>query len=343
MITKRYALLALLTSFCALNIYSSPFSYNPQIVYHKNYDISFFGLEKILHYFDTHKYSKTFNYLTKNNLISKSAIHTPTIITDEQLLAVHKSPYLESLKNSHVIAQVAGVPLFRIMPNFLLRKKILEPMKYATAGTILAAELAMQHGLAFNLSGGYHHAKANQGEGFCFFADIPLAINKLWKNHPELKIVIIDLDAHQGNGNSTILRNDPRVTLIDAYGKYNYPTFHDYLTQFDVQYRIPLEWRTEDAEYLEKVKTAVDQAIVNHKPQLIIYNAGTDILIGDPLGGMSITAQGVIMRDQLVIESAIKNNIPIVMTLSGGYTKQSAEVISKSLENIIKNVCPKLD
>lgn len=343
MISKKYSLLALLTGLWVINSYPSQLSYNPQIVYHKNYDISFFGLEKILHYFDTHKYSKVFNYLVKNNIISKNAIHTPTIIDDEQLLTIHTQKYLQSLENSQTIAQVTGVPLLRIIPNFLLRKKILEPMKYATAGTVLAAQLAMKHGLAINLSGGYHHAKANCGEGFCFFADIPLAIHKLWKDQPELKVLIIDLDAHQGNGNSTILRKDPRVAFVDAYGKYNYPTFHDYLTQFDVQYRIPLEWKTEDAEYLEKVKIAIDQAIADHKPQLIMYNAGTDILIGDPLGGMSITAQGIIVRDQLVIESAVKNNIPVVMTLSGGYTKQSADVISKSLENVIKNICQKLD
>ncbi len=314
----------------------SPDFKQTHIVYSDKYDISFFGIEKYLHHFDSHKYSKVFNHLKNKALLQDSTCHEAKPATDQDLLCIHTQDYLNSLKNSKVIAHTVGVPLLAYMPNFLLQTKLLKPMRHATGGTILAAKLAMKHGVAINLSGGYHHAKANISEGFCFFADIPLAVNKLWQENPDLKVLIVDLDAHQGNGVSTIFGDDKRICIVDAFGKYNYPRVHDGAATQHVQYPIELEWYTDDTQYLELIKQPLKAAIETHKPDLIIYNAGTDILEGDQLGCMSVTKAGVIQRDEMVIKSAIDNKIPVMMVLSGGYTQQSADVIACSVENIMK-------
>ena len=110
------------------------------------------------------------------------------------------------------IALIAEVMMAALLPNGILQKHLLEPIRYATGGTILGCGLAIERGWAINLSGGYHHAKADSGGGFCFFADVPIAVRKMWDDHPDRKVLIVDLDAHQGNGNASIFRDEPRVT-----------------------------------------------------------------------------------------------------------------------------------
>src|SRR3989338_4264328 len=168
------------------------------IVYSKHYDISLFGLEKF-HPFDTQKYGKVYRYLVNKVGINKNRFYTPEIVSEEDLLSVHTPEYLYSLKESKNVARIAELGILAKIPNIILQHKLLKPMRYATGGTILGCDLALEHGWAINLSGGYHHAKADSGGGFCFFADVPIAVYKLLKNNPNLSIMIIDLDAHQGN------------------------------------------------------------------------------------------------------------------------------------------------
>ena len=309
------------------------------IVYNKNYDVGFWGLEK-WHPFDGAKYSKVYAYL--QSLVfgkfgmprGRVTFHTPEKVTDQQLRLVHTQEYLKSLKSSAVVARITEVLPLRWLPNFLVQWKVLDPMRYATGGTILGAQLALENGLAINLSGGYHHAKANSGEGFCVFADISIAMATLWQKNPTLKIMIIDLDAHQGNGHESIAKNDPRVTIFDIYNKDVYP--NDKAAQKYITFNYPVRSHINDAEYLELLHDELPKALKAAKPDLIIYNAGTDIYEDDPLGRMGVTAQGIIERDSYVITHARACGIPTLMVLSGGYTKKSADIIGKSIENIIK-------
>ncbi len=305
----------------------------PVLVYHTNYDISFLGLEKV-HPFDTHKYSKVYDYLNKKNILKKVEVLEPKPVSNQDLLKVHTHDYLNSLGSSKVVAHISGVELLSWLPNFVLQRGLLQPMKYATGGTILAAEQALEHGLAINLSGGYHHAKRTNGEGFCYFADIPLAVYNLWEKKPDLNIMIIDLDAHQGNGVSTVFNKDPRVTIVDGFNKDTYPA-HDWQARALVDYPIPFKPYTADKEYLGNIKITIMNALGTKKPDLIIYNAGTDIFEEDPLGHLSVSAAGIIERDRFVFSTAHDNNIPLAMVLSGGYSPKSAEIIGKSLENIL--------
>ena len=308
------------------------------IIFHEKYDISFLGIENF-HPFDSKKYGKVFKNLQKRLNLKKEQFYKPNELDPKDLELVHSKEYLKSLNYSKTIAQVAEVHPLKFLPNFILQRFVLTPMKYATSGTVLGASLALQYGWAINLSGGYHHAKSNSGEGFCFLADIPLAVYKLHEKNPILKVMVLDLDAHQGNGYESIFKDDKRIATFDVYNGEIYP--HDVYAKQFIKYDYPVKSFIKDEEYLRLLKTELPKAINEFKPNLIIYNAGTDIFEKDPLGRMSVSSNGIIERDSFVFNIALKSQIPILMVLSGGYSKQSADIISDSIEKIVKDIANK--
>lgn len=305
------------------------------IIYSDKYNIRFFGLEK-RHPFDAAKYGKVYRYLTEELSIDEERFYRPLPVTQKELLSVHTLEYLQSLKSARAIAQIAELPALAVLPGWLLRQVILKPMQYATGGTLLAVELAFEYGWSINLAGGYHHAKGSSGAGFCFYADIPIAVCAALKKNPDLSVLVVDLDVHQGNGCAHLFKHDPQVRIFDVYNYDIYPW--DKRAQQYVDFKYPIASATSETAYLTLIEEALSQALQCCSPELLIYNAGTDILIGDPLGGMGISEQGIIHRDALVFHQARANNIPIVMVLSGGYTKQSASVIAHSIEYLLKTV-----
>ncbi|XP_025932354.1 histone deacetylase 11 isoform X5 [Apteryx rowi] len=146
------------------------------------------------------------------------------------------------------------------------------------------------------------------------------------------KATIIDLDAHQGNGHERDFMDDSRVYIMDAYNRYIYPG--DGFAKRAIKRKVELEWGTEDTEYLQKVQTHVEGALNELKPDIIVYNAGTDILDGDPLGGLAISPQGIVKRDEVVFKAARSRRIPILMVTSGGYQKRTARIIADSILNL---------
>jgi histone deacetylase 11 len=147
------------------------------IVYDNSYNIKCFGLEK-LHPFDTTRPGKIFKELFAQRLLTHHNYFVPGEISEDDLKKVHTAEYIAALHNSSEIAEIAEFPLLAAVPNAWLQKWLLKPMRYATAGTVLAAQLALKYGWSINLSGGYHHAKDDGGEGFCVYADIPLFMRK---------------------------------------------------------------------------------------------------------------------------------------------------------------------
>lgn len=303
------------------------------IIYDDSYNIRFFGIQK-LHPFDSCKYAKVFDHL-KNMGFRAHQFYTPEEVTQEQLLKVHSKDYLDSLSNSYNIAHIVEIPV-GWFPNSLLQWKLLGPMRKATGGTLLGVDLAVQHGWAINLSGGYHHAKAHKGGGFCVYADIPLAAQKYLERNPLNKVLIIDLDAHQGNGHESACKNNKQIAIFDVYNADIYP--RDCGVKENITFDHPIKSGMGDEKYLELLEKELPKAIEKTKPDFIIYNAGTDILEGDPLGELNISAEGIKKRDAFVFEEAKKCEIPILMVLSGGYTRESAPAISASIENIIINI-----
>lgn len=305
------------------------------IVFHPRYDIGLFGLEK-LHPFDSKKYGKVFKLLRAAGILANANWHAPKEkASDELLLKVHTSKYLESLNQSKVIAGIAEMSFLKAFPVFLLRQSLLNPMKYATAGTVLAAELAMEFGWAINLSGGYHHAKSDGASGFCFFADINLAAKRFFEMKPEAKkLMVLDLDAHQGNGFEDIFGNDPKVDIYDLYNGAIYPN-DSYAAQF-IRYKHAVKNHTSESTYMEILKTTLFKAIDESQPEFLIYNAGSDIYSKDALGGFQVSYEGIVARDEMVFQICRTAKIPIVMVLSGGYHPDSSKIIGSSIENLWK-------
>ncbi|CAL4175835.1 unnamed protein product [Meganyctiphanes norvegica] len=191
----------------------------------------------------------------------------------------------------------------------------------------------MEHGWAINIGGGFHHCCSEEGGGFCAYADITLAIYLVLLNYQNVqRVMIIDLDAHQGNGHERDFIGRRDVYILDVYNKDIYPG--DELAKQAISRRVELFSFTEDEEYLHKVNTHVEGALNEFHPQFVVYNAGTDIMIGDSLGLLSISKKGIIERDEIVWSKVRQRGIPIMMVTSGGYQRSTAAVIADSIINL---------
>ena len=311
----------------------------PKIVYSPDYNIRFLGLEK-LHPFDSCKYGNAWSKLLSlfGNQLETFHITPEKPVSFEELLTVHTPDYLEKLTKSSYLAKALELPELAIFPYFLIHKHILKGMLLATKGTILAAQWALNHSMAVNLSGGYHHASPDKGEGFCVYCDIGVAINVLRKSQllqPEDSVIIIDLDAHQGNGVERTFYEDKYVHILDMYNQSIYP--QDWWASSHIDCNIPLKSRMQDEDYLTTLKERLPAFIEQvGKPKIAFYNAGTDIYKSDPLGGLSISKEGILERDKFVFHTLTEAGIPWVMVLSGGYTKESYLLVTDSVAYVLK-------
>ncbi|XP_076274483.1 histone deacetylase 11 isoform X1 [Rhynchophorus ferrugineus] len=303
------------------------------IVYRKEYNVHFLGLEK-LHPFDTNKWGNIFKILSDCGMITKKTVVVPNEAKKEHLLMVHKKKYLKSLKCSFKVARITEVAPLVLVPNCLIQRAYLRPMRYQTGGSILAGKLALDRGWAINIGGGFHHCSASKGGGFCAYADITLLIHFLFYHFPKQvqKVMIVDLDAHQGNGYESDFRNCDSVYIMDVYNKWIYPK--DVRARQAIRRNVPLDYYTTDEDYLKAVKKNLLESLNEFQPNLIVYNAGTDILIGDKLGGLSVSANGILKRDEFVFQQAKLKKTPIVMLTSGGYQKKTARIIASSILNL---------
>jgi histone deacetylase 11 len=314
-----------------------------RIVYSRRYNIRAFGLEK-LHPFDSQKYGRAFRRLKRQfgARLRKMWVRPPRAIKRDELLRIHTAEYLDRLADSEYVAGALEIPQAASLPGRVLDWCVLRPMRWGTMGTIVAAREAMANGLAINLSGGYHHAKPDGGEGFCIYADIPLAIEQLRRDRlldDADRVVCIDLDAHQGNGHSHCFRDDRRVFLLDMYNPRIYPAY-DTAARERIDCDVPLPARCGDEAYLSLLKAKLpaflDSVCSASSPRLAIYNAGTDIYEHDLLGGLSVSAEGIIERDRFVIGELLRHRIPCAMVLSGGYHRDSYRMIAASVARIME-------
>jgi acetoin utilization deacetylase AcuC-like enzyme len=183
-------------------------------------------------------------------------------------------------------------------------------------GTILCAKYALQHGVAMNIAGGTHHAFTNKGEGFCLLNDIAMASNYLLAKNRVKKILVVDLDVHQGNGTAQIFRNDAHVFTFSMHGANNYPLQKE-ISDLD----IGLPDFANDEFYLSTLEVNLKNLIQQVEPEFIFFQSGVDILDTDKMGRLSVSKTGCKTRDKIVFESAKQNNIPIVASMGGGYSE----------------------
>ncbi|WOL09064.1 histone deacetylase 2 [Canna indica] len=303
------------------------------VIYSSSYDIAFLGIEK-LHPFDSSKWGHICQFLIKEGFLVKSQTVEPVEASKDDLLVVHSELYLSSLQSSTNVAIITEVPPVAIIPNCLVQKKVLYPFRKQVGGSILAAKLAKEQGWAINIGGGFHHCSAEKGGGFCAYADISLCIHFAFVRLNITRVMIIDLDAHQGNGHEKDFSNDRRVYILDMYNSGIYPL--DYEAKRSIDQKVELVSGTQTKEYLDKLDEALEVARNNFNPELVVYNAGTDVLDGDPLGRLKVSPDGVAARDEKVFRFARERNIPLFMLTSGGYMKSSARVIADSIINLSK-------
>jgi histone deacetylase 11 len=306
----------------------------PHIFYSDHYDISLWGIEK-LHPFDANKPRRALQRI-RTALGSRldGMLQAPGgPVSAEALRSVHAQGYLDSLGRSSVVAQALEVWPLRLLPSSIIERHALEPMRWAVQGTIDATRAALQHGAACNLSGGYHHAHRDRGEGFCIYADIPIAIETLRKEGvlaADAHVGIVDLDAHRGNGFESIYARDPYIDFFDIYNFQVYPgRLRDESARFaDIR---SLRAFMRDEGYFNILTGYLPKFLAKQPFSLLFYNAGTDVLEGDPIGRFALTREAVLQRDRFVLEAIEALGVPWVMVPSGGYTEESHKLLADTV------------
>lgn len=305
----------------------------PNLVYSPGYDLSLWGLER-LHPFDAHRYSRAWSVILEqggHGILSRWT-QPPAPVSDQALLRVHTPAYLDALHSSAAVARALEFWPCRFVPNALLQSKVLRPMRLAVEGTVIATDLALRDGIAMNIGGGYHHAFRDHGEGFCVFADVAVSIaahRATGRLGPHDPVVVIDLDAHRGNGFEDAVRGDASISILDLYNFQVYPGLHQgEPDQFP--FMVPVRGSTTSAEYLQVVREEVSGFLTSvPRPQVAFYVAGTDIVSGDRLGGMQVSPEAVGQRDRLVVEALAGRGIPTVIVTGGGYSKGSHRLVAQ--------------
>ena len=313
----------------------------PRIVYSRAYNIGFLGIER-LHPFDSRKYGRAWKRLRLRygKELDRHHVEPPRPVSRAELLEVHGADYLRQLRDPKFVARVLEVPQLCYLPAWAIDWFVLRRMRWATMGTIVAVREAMEHGLAINLSGGYHHASPEQGHGFCAYADVGLAVHDLRKSGRLAegdKVVYVDLDAHQGNGVCRTFADDSRVFIYDQYNCHIFPG--DILARRRIDCDVPLADDCGEADYLTAMRTGLrpflDAVTRTGRVRLAIYNAGTDVYSGDQLGGLNVSAQGVLERDRFVLDQFVERRIPVVVLPSGGYSRESYGLVAQMVEHVI--------
>ncbi|CAM9296993.1 unnamed protein product [Chrysoparadoxa australica] len=314
-------------------------SSNP-IVYEERYNFGLWGFERF-HPFDAQKFSRIITGMKKGGMLKMAPISPSRPAGNEHLGFIHTQDYLESLQDPAVMARVAEFPLLALLPRAIAKRKFLEVNQWHVMGTIIAGKLALEHTWAINVGGGMHHAHSSGGGGWCVYSDIVLSFQHLRVAYPERvkKVMVIDLDVHQGNGveRDVLMMDSFREStyVLDAYRGDLYP--NDSVAAAAISLRVRVSGADTDEMYLTKIQGALDKAFRDFQPDICYYNAGTDILVGDPLGGMQLSPECVVKRDEMVWEKCTSHQVPIVYLTSGGYTKPlSAETVTASLLNLNK-------
>ncbi|KPM48173.1 deacetylase [Jiulongibacter sediminis] len=268
------------------------------------------------HRFPMEKYELIPGQLLYECSYDQSDFFSPKPLKWELAAQVHTAEYIEALQKQTVTAKEArkiGLP----MSAELVKRELI-----ITQGTVDCCDFAIQNGVALNVAGGTHHAYAGSGEGFCILNDFAVAGAQLLTEGKVSKILIIDLDVHQGNGTAKIFENEKRVFTFSMHGKDNYPLRKE-VSDLD----IPLETGLSDKEYLSILRSTLDRLIAEQKPDILFYVSGVDILETDKLGKLSLSLEGCKERDRIVLETSRKKDIPLVIAMGGGYSKQLRVIV----------------
>ena len=268
------------------------------------------------HVFPTAKYRLIRNRLREAGIVPEEAFVQPEPATRAQLERVHTPEYLRKIDEND----------FTTIERWTLEVPFSEPLREASilccGGTLLAARRAIAGGVAVHLGGGFHHAFADHGEGFCLLNDVAVAAATVLEEDGLDRVAIVDLDVHHGNGTAAIFAEEPRVFTFSMHQEANYPA-----SKPPSDLDVGLPDRTTDAEYLALLDDNLNRLLERHEPQLVFYLAGADPYEGDQLGGLALTMEGLRERDAMVLHACGARDAAVAITLAGGYAMRQSDTV----------------
>ena len=290
-----------------------------KLVYHKGYDLNLGE-----HVFPSQKFRLIAELLLRDGIAAKDDFLMPNPASDEDILRVHTADWVRKLKTGTLTASEE----MRLEVPY--SSELVEAFWLAAGGTILAAQSALRDGFGCNLGGGFHHAYPDHGEGFCAIHDVAVGVRRLQANGAIRKALIVDTDVHHGNGTAAIFRGDANVFTLSIHQENNYPA-HKPSSTVDLN----MEDRADDDEYLAALIPAVQSALDEFRPDMVFYVGGADPYCEDQLGGLSLTKQGLMLRDRKVFEESRKRGIPVATTLAGGYARRVEDTVRIHVNTIL--------
>lgn len=268
------------------------------------------------HVFPTVKYHKLAERIKKELGLSPPFWVEPKPVLREDILLVHTPGFIDKLERG----ALSWGEIFTLELPFA--PEVYRFFLLTVGGTILASEIALENGIGIHLGGGFHHAFPDHGEGFCLLNDVAVAAAKLLKTGKKKRILIIDLDLHQGNGTAYIFRNEPRVFTFSMHEEENYPARKP-LGKLDVG----LRGGTDDEEYCGLLKKSLAEIEEQFTPDIIFYLAGADPYKDDQLGRLDLSIKGLSERDGIVHSFANRLKVPVCITLAGGYARKVEDTV----------------
>ncbi len=280
------------------------------------YDLLYKHLLKENHRFPMIKYEMIPEQLIKEGTCNINNFFIPSEIDDSTILLTHDKNYYYRLMNQELNDKEKRAIGFPMSDRLVQReKKIIQ-------GTVECAMHAINHGISMNIAGGTHHAFSNRAEAFCILNDQAIASNYLINKGLSKKVLILDLDVHQGNGTAEIFKNNKQVFTVSFHGKNNYP-FRKEVSDFDYGF----EDKTDDKEYLKIISNEIPRLIESFEPDFIFYLSGVDIIENDKLGKLSVSLEGCKLRDNFVLNYCKNNKLPVQVSMGGGYSIEINEIV----------------
>ena len=268
------------------------------------------------HRFPMQKYTIIPERLLREGTITLDNFFAPKRLTEAEILTTHTEEYWYKLKTQTLTRKEAR-PI-----GFEMTEALVDRGRHIAHATYECALYAQQYGVAMNVAGGTHHAFAGHGEGFCVFNDVCIASNLLLNRGQASKILVVDLDVHQGNGNASIMADEPRVFIFSMHGAKNYP-FRKQISDLDIE----LDNDTGDEEYLRVLKDTLPRLLDEVAPDMIFYQSAVDVLATDKLGKLALTQAGCKARDEYVLQQAKDADIPVAIVMGGGYSEDIEDVV----------------
>ena len=269
------------------------------------------------HVFPIEKYRLTYAALLEQGVLQPADVVEPTHPPEEDLLLVHDPQYLAHMR------RLASMGWGFLTPDTPVSPEILDKAILAAGGTTLAARLALERGAALHLSGGFHHAFADHGEGFCYINDVAIAIRRRQKDGDIGTAAIIDCDLHQGNGNAAIFAGDRSVFTFSIHEEANYPPIKP---PSDLDIGLP--WQCDDEQYLAGVERGLRAMVAEGTPEIAVYLAGADPYEDDVLGGLAVSTEGLRERDRIVLSACAEHGVPVAVVLAGGYARNTQDTVA---------------